>query len=211
MRLVVVAFCAIALIGSVDASAQSLAGAGYDAQGRLICVQRQVAGGTRTTTYAYDVAGNRTVVGTSTNGSCGSATGTPPTPPTGGAGAISVTNPAYTIGSGATDTRAPAALGSTSISGGSLAAVSALTQGSSGTCGSASINSGNVVYIAPTLTSGGSPVVCRVSYALRHTPSQAQRTGEITYTITPPSGGGGGGDPEDPPGGECPPGQEICI
>ena len=210
MRMVLVAaFAAFVWSGAASASAQQIAGAGYDAQGRLICVQRQVDGGTRTTTYSYDVAGNRTIVGTSSTGSCGSSTGTPPTPPTGGSGAINVTNPAYTISSGATHTREPSDLGSTTISGGSLAAVGALTQGTSGTCGSVSISGVNVVYVAPTLTTGGSPVVCRVSYALRHTPSQAQRTGEITYTINPPAGGGGD-PPDDPPGEECPPNEPVC-
>lgn len=209
MRLFGILVSAVVLLGAAEAAAQSTASAGYDPQGRLSCVQRQVAGGTRTTSYPYDAAGNRTSVATATNGTCSSTDGTPPTPPSGGAGAITVTNPAYSLSSGATDTRGASALGSTTISGGSLAVVGALTQGSSGSCGSASVSSGSVVYTAPTLSSGGSPVVCRVSYALRHTPSQAQRTGEITYTISPP--GGGGGAPDDPPGGECPPGNEICI
>lgn len=209
MRLFGALVSAVVLFGAVDASAQSTATAGYDPQGRLSCVQRQVAGGTRTTSYPYDVAGNRTSVATATNGTCSSTDGTPPTPPAGGAGAITVTNPSYPLNSGAIDTAEASALGSTTISGGSLAVVGALTQGSSGSCGSVSVSGGDVVYTAPTLTSGGSPVVCRVSYALRHTPSLAQRTGEITYTISPP--GGGGGPPDDPPGGECPPGQEICI
>lgn len=203
---VIIALVALgALAAAETAMGQSTATAGYDAQGRLQCVRRQ-ASQTGTTTYDYDLAGNRTAVATTSPGSCPSEAGAPPTPPQ-FQGAINLTNPSDTVYSQAVDVTAVSALGSSSTPG-TLSLVGAMTHGTTGSCGTVSFTATQVTYNAPVVT--GSPAVCRVSYALRHSANGAQQTGQITYTITAQQGGGGEDPPLDPPE-DCPPHLEYCT
>lgn len=185
MRLQISIFAGLALLAATNqAQAQSQTTGGYDAQGRLQCVRRTVDGGTRTTTYGdYDLAGNRQTMATGASGSCPSAGGAPPSPPSSAPGLISVTSLVLSATSGGSQAVNVADLGS-SASPGSIYLMGALTQGATGTCGQAAFTATVLTFTAPVLENSN-PVVCRVSYALIQPSTSARRTGQIIFNVSP--------------------------